>query len=233
EDAEPNRLGRAKTMIRALVDEIRKEGGHRLGLVAFAGRASLQSPLTLDYAFFLDRLEAAGPDSVPRKGSSIGGAIRQSLQRFGALDHDFTDLILVSDGEEHDSSALDAARLAAAEGVSLYAVAVGGADRGAPIPLPGADGQTDYLQHDGAEVRTRTRPALLVEIAGATGGSVSLNGDGALQRIYTQQIADKPRRQVAAATGERAAVQYHWFVVAALMLLALESLVRERARGQA
>ena len=120
--------------------------------------------------------------------------------------------------------------------ISLYAVAIGDADSGAPIPLPGADGAVSYLQHDGAEVRTRTRPALLVEIAGLTGGTVSLDGTGsgesALEKIYTAQIADKPRRQLAATIGERAASQYHWFALAALVLLALESLVGDRARAR-
>jgi Ca-activated chloride channel family protein len=110
EDVFPNRLEQAKAMVRGLIEEFRDDGGHRLGLVVFAGQASLQSPLTSDYGLFLDRLAAAGPTSARRKGTDVGAALRQSLSRFGDLDPAFTDIILLSDGEDHEGAAFDAAQ---------------------------------------------------------------------------------------------------------------------------
>ena len=75
EDVVPNRLARAKNDIKDLVQVLQKEGGHRLGLVVFAGQASLQCPLTLDYGFFLQQLNQVGPHTVTRGGTLIGDAI--------------------------------------------------------------------------------------------------------------------------------------------------------------
>ena len=85
EDVFPNRLARAKLDIKNVVQAIRQEGGHRIGLIAFAGRASLQCPLTLDYAFFLEQLNTVTPHTVGRGGTLIGDAIRQALQSFATL----------------------------------------------------------------------------------------------------------------------------------------------------
>lgn len=119
EDVRPNRLERARESISTLIELLRQEGGHRLGLVAFADRASLQCPLTLDYAFFLKRLQEAGPDTVTRQGTLIGDAIQHMLSVFGTLEPAYTDVILITDGEDHNSLPLDAAQAAMAQQISL------------------------------------------------------------------------------------------------------------------
>ena len=114
EDAQPSRLGAAKAGIADFVEAMRKVGGNRLGLVTFAGRASLQSPLTLDYDFFLNRLALVTTESVDRRGSAIGDAVRKTLYGFGAIDPTYTDIILVSDGEDHGSGPIDGGAYVAA-----------------------------------------------------------------------------------------------------------------------
>ena len=79
EDVRPNRLEHAKSLVRELVAAVRAEGGHRLALVTFAGRATLETPPTLDYGLFLERLEAADPARVRVKGTMIGDALRQTV----------------------------------------------------------------------------------------------------------------------------------------------------------
>ncbi|MFO1349795.1 MAG: VWA domain-containing protein [Gammaproteobacteria bacterium] len=118
EDARPNRLQRSKAAIADLVEVIRQEGGHRLGLAAFAGRASLLCPLTLDYPFFLKRLAELGTNSVAREGTLIGDALQQILQDFGTLEPGYTDIILISDGEDHGSFPQEAAQAAALQQAS-------------------------------------------------------------------------------------------------------------------
>ncbi len=232
EDVAPNRLERAKGMVRGLIEVFRADGGHRLGLVAFAGRASLQSPLTLDYGLFLDRLGAAGPASARHKGTDIGGALQQSLSRFGNLDPEYTDIILLSDGEDHRGKAFDAAHAMAQKGFTLYSVAIGEDDGSVSIRVPGDDGGFVVHRHGGEEVKTRTRPALLAELSSVTGGRLHLGMADAnpLRVIYLDEIASKPRRQVAAGTGEFLSAQYHWFVLLAMMLIGLEGFIRERVR---
>jgi Ca-activated chloride channel family protein len=110
EDVVPSRLARAKSDITDLLQVLQQEGGHRLGLVVFAGQASLQCPLTLDYAFFLQQLNQAGPHTVTRGGTLIGDAIRKALSAFGPLANNYKDIILITDGEDHDSFPLEAAR---------------------------------------------------------------------------------------------------------------------------
>jgi len=236
EDVSPNRLERAKVDIRELVQVIREDGGHRLGLAVFAGRASLQCPLTLDTGFFLRRLAEVGPHTAGRGGSLLGDAIRHALRGMATLAHHDKDIILITDGDDHDSFPLQAAASAAEHGVAIYAVGVGDAETGARIPLRGADGRMTYLQYQGREVHSRLRHDLLLEMAQLTGGAYVPAGTRAMEldRIYTQMIAPKARQRLAHDRRERFVHRFQWFVLAALGLLALELFIPESAaRGEA
>ena len=83
EDVAPNRLAHAKAAARLLALAVQRDGGHRLGLLTFAGRADVS--LTRDYGLFLKRLEDATTDGVARRGTSIGEAVRQAMRAFGEL----------------------------------------------------------------------------------------------------------------------------------------------------
>ena len=235
EDVSPNRLERAKVDIRELVQVMREEGGHRLGLVVFAGRASLQCPLTLDTSFFLRRLAEVGPHTAGRGGSLIGDAIRHALRGMATLAHHYKDIILISDGDDHDSFPLQAAASAAEQGVAIYAIGVGDAESGARIPVRGTDGRVTYLQHQGREMRSRLRHDLLLEMARMTGGAYVPAGTRniELDRIYTEMIAPKAKQGAGHDRRERFVHRFQWFVLAALGLLALELFIPEStARGE-
>jgi Ca-activated chloride channel family protein len=230
EDVVPNRLQRAKIDIKDLVQMLHQEGGHRLGLVAFAGRASLQCPLTLDYAFFLQKLNEVGPDTIGRGGTLIGDAIRQALHSFGSLDHNYKDIILITDGEDHDSFPLEAAKAAAQQQVSIYTIGIGDPGTGTRIPVQTVAGKHAYVHYQGQEVRSRMREGLLLEIAQLTGGAYVPAGTRPIEldRIYTDNIAPKARRHIDVAARERYVNRYQWFVLAAWLLLMVEMLVGER-----
>ena len=147
EDVAPNRLAQAKAAARSLALAVQRDGGHRLGLLTFAGRADVQCPLTRDYGLFLKRLDDATTDSVPRRGTSIGEAVRQAMHAFGELTPGYTDFVLISDGEDHRSLPLEAAEMLGMLQISLSTVGVGDPNRSVPIPhgrrrqrqrLPGA-----------------------------------------------------------------------------------------------
>lgn len=230
DDVVPNRLERSKIDIKDLVQILHREGGHRLGLVVFAGRASLQCPLTLDYAFFLQKLNEVGPDTAGRGGTLIGDAIRQALHGFGTLDHNYKDIILITDGEDHDSFPMEAAKTAAEQQVSIYAIGIGNPSVGTRIPVQNAPGERTYVQYQGQEVRSRMQESLLLEMAQLTGGAYVPAGTRSIEldRIYTEKIAPKARRHIDVAARERFIHRYQWFVLAALVLLTTEMLVRER-----
>jgi len=229
EDVVPNRLVRAKSDIKDLVQVLQKEGGNRLGLVVFAGQASLQCPLTLDYGFFLQQLNQVGLHTVTRGGTLIGDAIRKALSAFGPLANNYRDIILITDGEDHDSFPVEAAKAAAAEQVSIYTIGLGDAVSGTRVPVSGTPGQRTYVQYQGHEVLSRMQPALLLEMARLTGGAYVPAGTRAIEldRIYTEKIAPKARRQTAMTKRERFIHRYQWFVLAGVLLLAIDMLVRE------
>lgn len=231
EDVRPNRLAQAKAAVRSLVAAVQGEGGHRLGLLTFAGRPDVQAPLTRDYGLFLKRLEDATTDSVGRRGTAIGEALRAALDGFGELAPAYTDLILISDGEDHGGLPLEAAEMLATLGVGLYVVGVGDPNASAPIPIGEARNDVHYLVHDGQEVQSRMREGLLIGLANAAGG-IYLGGEPAaarLDRLYAEAIAGKPRHALESATSRDMTPRYRVFVLLAALLLILEMVLRRRA----
>ncbi len=224
EDIAPNRLERAKSDIKDLVQILHREGGHRLGLVAFAGRASLQCPLTLDYAFFLQKLNAVGPHTAGRGGTLIGDAIRQALHGFGTLAHNYKDIILITDGDDHESFPLEAAQAAAEQQISIYTIGIGDPDTGSRIPVQNAQGEHTYVRYDGQDVQSRMQENLLLQIAERTGGAYVPAGTRAIEldRIYADYIAPKARRHLDTAARERYVHRFQWFILAGLLLLGID-----------
>jgi Ca-activated chloride channel family protein len=223
EDARPNRLERARAATLALVDAVEREGGHRLGLVVFAGGADVLCPLTRDYGLFRKRLGDASADAATHRGTAIAAALETALHGFGELAPGYTDLILVSDGEDHEGKAGEAAAMLGRQRLRLETVGVGDPDRSAPIPIADGAGRA-WLSHDGQEVRTRLQSGLLTELAAAAGGTYTAleDGSGGLDRLYREQIARAPRRELASAASPESGARYQVFVVAAILLLGLE-----------
>jgi Ca-activated chloride channel homolog len=231
EDAAPNRLEYAKGLVQALVERVRAEGGHRLALLTFAGRAALQSPLTLDYGLFLERLARVDPARIQIKGTRIDDALRQSLRLSAPLEPGYTDLLLITDGDDHGSLPIATARLLADQGIGLYVVGIGRPDTGAPIPLRDGNGRQSHLRYNGYEVQSRMHSDLLADIAlRADGVYVAAdNGHEPLAQLYATHIDDLPRRELDAYSRAVAAHRFQWFLAAALVLLGVEMALRDRS----
>lgn len=226
EDIGPNRIEHAKAVIRRFAEAVRTDGGHRLALVAFAGRPSLQCPLTLDYDLFLQRLDETDIETVAYEGSLIGDAILHALERLGGLKPGFADLILLTDGEDHGGLPLDGAAAAAAADIDLYTLGIGNPEAGAPIPVVDSDGERSLLEYDGFEVRSRVQADMLAEMAQLTKGRF-LGVDAALstlEQLYRETLVEKPRRQLEAEAADMPAHRFQWFVLLALILLAFDQL---------
>ena len=224
EDVSPNRLERAKQDIQDLLERLR---GDRVGLIVFAGAPIVQVPLTTDQGFFRIVLAEVDPDSAPRGGSLIGDAIRKALAAMQERRDRDQVIVLITDGEDHESFPAEAARDAAQRGVRIVAVGLGDQGEGARIPQTGKDGNRIFLQHEGREVWSKMDERLLKEIALITQGAYIPAQTRAydLGRIYDDHLADLNRGEVLAEKRKRYREQFQLLVGLGLLLLLVEMLI--------
>ena len=131
EDVAPNRLERAKQMLSKLVDQMVDD---KLGLVVFAGDAFTQIPITCDYVSAKMYLQSITPDIIPAQGTAIGKAITTCVSSFGTEDTEKSRaIILITDGENHEDNAQEAAKMAKEKGIHVFVVGIGKPE-GSPIP---------------------------------------------------------------------------------------------------
>lgn len=168
EDVKPNRLERAKADILDLVDRLQ---GERVGLIVFAGTPLMKVPLTTDVDFFRSALRTVDPTAVPRGGSMLGDAILKALDSMESRYDRRQIIVLISDGEDHDSFPEQAAAAAGERDVEIISVGLGDPEQGARIPERDASGNLEYLRHDGQEVWSVLREDVLRELAQVTGGA--------------------------------------------------------------
>jgi Ca-activated chloride channel family protein len=230
EDVVPNRLERAKL---AIADFAAHLPGDRLGLIAFAGDAFLQCPLTLDHSAFLDAVNGLDTDAIPRPGTDIATAIDAASDALHSQPDNLKFLILVSDGEDLERHVLDAARNAARNGLKIYTVGVG-TPEGDRIPERDGNGYLSYHHdQDGNEVISRLDENTLRRIADITGGAyvpLGQTGDG-LEQIYRNYIALLPRQNLEETRQKIHLERFEWPLGAAIVFLMWEFLISERARG--
>lgn len=226
EDIKPNRLERAKRKVK---DLIRMFEGDRIGLVAFAGTAFLQCPLTLDYSAIEIFLDIIDTDLIPVPGTAIGHAIRTSAKAFSSETKTSKAIILITDGEDHAGNVLEAAKFAKDQGVKVFAIGIG-QDMGAPIPQPGAGG--GFKQDEKGEVTlSRLDESMLEKITLETGGTYvrSVTGDMDLSKIYLKNIKQRiEKKELKTARRKLWHEKFQWFVLLALLCLLGELAVSER-----
>ena len=233
EDAEAGgELPRLERARREIVDLLRLLEGDRIGLVAFAGAAFVECPLTLDYSAAEVFLSALDTDLIPVKGTALGEAIRTSLGAFEGSTHPSRAIILITDGEDHTGEALAAAEEAKAAGVRIFPIGIG-RDEGSPIPAPGGGFRRD---RQGEMVLSRLDEPTLQKIALATGGRYvrSVTGDVDLEQIYNLGIkATLEEQELGSKRRQRWEERFQWVLALALAALMLEPLVPERMRRRA
>lgn len=220
EDAAPNRLARAKAEISRMLDQL---AGHRVSLVAFSGAATVLVPLTPDYGFFRMLLRGTSPTSVSRGGTAIGEAIRVGL---GAFDEDGGAasrlLLIITDGEDHDSYPEEAAKQAKEAGVTIVAIGLG-SEEGSQIVItnPSTGVPEVVTDREGKPVITRVDGELLRSITELTGGVYVPAKVSALdlQEIVDQHI--KPIVEEATVSASRAIPGERYPIMILVCLLSL------------
>jgi Ca-activated chloride channel homolog len=224
-DIAPNRLERAKLAALELMQTAKAD---RLGLVAFAGDAFLECPMTVDDTAFQQSVQALSVNSIPQGGTSLAAAINTALDAFKEKGSHHA-LVLFTDGEDNDEGALAAAQNAAKAGLKIFTIGIGSVE-GTLITITDADGNTDYVRDDkGQVVKSHLNEKLLREIAEATGGFyLPLRGANTIETLYDRGLAPLPKSESQEKLVRRYHEQYHWPLAAAMLLLVAEFLLPER-----
>ena len=228
EDIPPNRLARAKL---AALELMQRAKSDRLGLVAFAGSAFLQCPLTIDDAVFRQSVEALDVQTISEGGTAIAEAIEIAQTAFKEGDNHKV-LVLFTDGEDHDSGALEVARKAAETGLQIFTIGIGSAE-GELLRVKDANGGNDYIRDEqGNVVKSHLNETLLQQLAGTTerGFYLPLRGAKAIDTLYEKGLASLPKSEGQEKLAKHLHERYHWPLTAGILLLIAEMLFPERKR---
>jgi len=226
-DLRPTRLDRAKL---AIIDLVKRLESDRIGLVAFAGNAFLQTPPTLDYSAFRENLDSIGQTSISRGGSDIGRAIREAAKAF-PKDNNFKVVILLTDGEDQEQQAIDTAREVAKDGIKIYTIGIG-TPEGEYLKVRNDQGSEEFIRDSsGQPVRSQLDERTLQEIAQLTGGSYSRLSDQSLNTLYNSVLATLPREERESELQEARIERYQWALSVACILLVLEIFIRLRSKS--
>jgi Ca-activated chloride channel family protein len=227
-DVPPSRLARAKL---AALDLMRAAKADRLGLIAFAGTAFLQCPLTLDDNAFSESVNYLDTSIIPQGGTAVAQAIETALKAFEQSGDNHKVLILMTDGEDHESGVMEAAEKAAKANVRIFTVGIGSLE-GDRLRVVDEQGKTSYLTDvDGKQVHSKLNTDLLQQLAAATQADyLRLTGPDPMKLLYDARLAALPR----SATDSRLFRQFHerfqWPLGLGILLLAIEVFVDERRR---
>lgn len=232
-DVAPDRLDRAKLELNALLDSLK---GDRVGIVAFAGDAYVQSPLTSDYAAAKLFLRAVDPEQMQQGGTNIGAALQLAQHMLESADRGAKDrvVVLLSDGEDLSGEEMEAAESLHQAGIKVYAVGIG-SEAGEPIPELGKGGEVTGYKKDasGNTVLTRLDRAGLEAVAQLTGGEFFYQPHG----VAVQQVAARIDRLQKSELESRLTVRwderFQVFLAPGLVLLVLGTVLPGRRRGSA
>ncbi|HKI68158.1 MAG TPA: VWA domain-containing protein, partial [Verrucomicrobiae bacterium] len=228
EDIAPSRLARAKL---AALDLMQDAKADRLGLVAFAGDAFLECPLTVDDTAFRESVNTLDVNTMPQGGTAIAAAIKTAVKAFKE-EARFKVLVLLTDGGDNEPGALQAAREAAKAGLRIFTVGIG-TPQGDLLRITDANGNSDYIRDaNGNVVKSHLNATLLREIASATPGGfyLPLQGANPIETLYEKGIAPLPKSETEQRLVKHYKERFYWPLAAAILLLLVEMFLPERRR---
>lgn len=218
------RIDKAKHEISALLDILESD---RVGLVAFAGSAHVQCPLTLDYDAVNIFLDVIDTDLIPDPGTAIGSAIETATAMFDKHDNKNKVVILITDGEDHLADPVEAAKEAKKSGVIIYPIGVGSPE-GTPVPNYDENGNKNGFKKDadGNLVLSKMDDVALEKVALHSGGKYypATLGEMELKKIYSE-ISGMDKKELATRKYTHYEDRFQFFLAAALLLLMMEAFV--------
>ncbi len=226
QDIRPDRLTRAKQAISRLIDRLQ---GDRIGIVIFAGKAYSQLPITSDYSAAKMFLNTISTEIVPVQGTAIADAISLATESFKDEDHGKA-IIVITDGENHEGDAAEAAKEAADMGINVYTIGMG-LPEGAPIPVFNSRNQLTGYKKDkqGNAIISRLNETMLQQIAAAGDGKFVLasNRSGGLEQIL-EEISKLEKAEFETKMFSDYEDRFQYLIAISLFLLVLEFLLFER-----
>ena len=221
QDYKPNRLARAKDLLQNILWELK---GDRVGIIAFAGEAVIQCPLTIDYGMAKAALDTLDTNAVATPGTNIGAAIDAAIRAFDTAASGERVLILLTDGEDHEGQGVTMAEKAKAHKIRIHTIGIGTSE-GMPIPVEGGSYKQDK---EGRLVATKLDFATLSKIAEITGGqAIKANPEGIAELVPILSDIEKTVKTQQQDTVFRVYTErFAWFVIPALLLLCIEALMQ-------
>lgn len=225
QDIQPSRLDRAKRAIFQLVDKLQND---KVGLVVFAGQAYTQLPITTDYASAKMFISSINTGIIPTQGTAIGAAINQSVRSFTSQEDINRAIIVITDGENHEDNAIQAAQAAAEKGIKVYTVGMG-LPKGSPIPVPGGSKNTFMKDNQGNVVISKLNEGMLVEIANAGDAEfIAANNIRKGMNDLVDHLSKLEKSEMEAKIYTDYKNQFQYMALFALLFLLIDFIVLER-----
>ena len=223
QDVQPSRLEKAKRLVAQLVDKMEND---KVGMIVFAGDAFTQLPITSDYISAKMFLESINPSLISKQGTAIGAAINLATRSFTPQEGVGRAVIVITDGENHEGGAVEAAKAAAEKGIQVSVLGVVMLE-GAPIPVEGTN--AFRRDRDGNVVVTRLNEQMCQEIAQAGDGIyVRVDNSNAAQKVIAQEINKMAKADVETQVYTEFNEQFQAVAWIILLLLLAEMLILER-----
>ncbi len=225
EDIQPNRLERAKRAISQLVDKLSDD---KIGLIVFAGDAYIQLPITADYVSAKLFLNSISTQMVPTQGTAIGSAINLGVKSFSPQFAGSKAMIIITDGENHEDDAVEAAKVASEQGVSIYTIGMG-LPQGGPIPVFEGGQRTYRKDNKGNVIVTKLDEEKLQKIAEAGKGAYirANNAQVGLNNLFSE-VNKMEKAELETQVYADYADKFQYFIGFGLLLILLDFLILDR-----
>ena len=224
EDVAPSRLEKAKKMISRLVDTFNND---KVGMIVFAGEAFTQLPITSDYISAKMFLESITPSLITTQGTDIGAAIRLAMKSFTPNEGVGRAIVVITDSENHEGGALEAAKEAAEKNMQVFILGIGSPE-GSPIPVE--RGSNDFRRDkDGNVIVTRLNEQMCQEIAKAGNGLyIRVDNSNSAERMLNNEIGKLAKSDVESQIFTEFDEQFEGLAWLVLILLVVEMLILDR-----
>ncbi|MBP3259540.1 MAG: VWA domain-containing protein [Prevotella sp.] len=221
EDVTPSRLDRAKMMVENLVDHFTND---KIGLIVFAGDAFVQLPITSDYVSAKMFLSGIDPSLIATQGTDIAAAITLATHSFTQQEGVGKAVIVITDGEDHEGGAMEAAKDARDKGMNVYVLGIGSTS-GAPIPL----GNGEYLKdNSGQTVMTGLNDAMCRQLADAGGGAyIHVENNSNAQEVLDSELDKLAKKEISSTIYSDFDEQFQAVGILVLLLLVIEVCILE------
>jgi Ca-activated chloride channel family protein len=226
QDIQPNRLENAKMAISRMLDKLEND---KIGLIVFAGEAYIQMPVTTDYMAAKLFLNSINTQIMPKQGTAVGSAIKLAMRSFTPNSEKSRAIVIITDGENHEEGAVEAATEAQAAGITIHTIGIG-SPQGVPIPITGPDGKTDYrTDFEGKVVISKLNEDLLREVA-ATGGGTYVRATASRTGLNTilEEMDKMEKQDIQMKVYSEYEEQFLYYVGFALLILLSESMLNQR-----